>query len=378
MTGIIKLLLILSPLSLFSQIREPWVSKPVGEWPQIAMTNNIQYKNGDRYIHPSFTYAGTGCLINSGTDTFAITAKHILLIARNRNANAVTINKDLLLWSMKPKGNFTDSVIIDKLINDDTAEVIEGSKSSIFERDMLVLSVKNASRNIYPLKPRYSVPRTGERVYLIGCAYSDASCTVNEGTIIGKYGFDIIINFNNPIKPGASGAPVIDANGYLIGVFSSLTTDNQVNKDVAVVISTEYLKDVLSKKPKLNEPKKDYSDMIVNTTLYSGPEAAINEYKRLTSYPQTYYFYNFRSATRNGLREAGEKLLSLDQVDEAIEILKFNTEVNRNHFVNYNVLAKAYLRAGNKQEAIRAYRNSISLMNDQSVNEAFAELRKLQ
>jgi len=378
MTGVIQLLLILSPLSLFSQIREPWVSKPVGEWPQIAMTNNIQYKNGDRYIHPSFTYAGTGCLINSGTDTFAITAKHILLIARNRNANAVTINKDLLLWSMKPKGNFTDSVIIDKLINDDTAEVIEGSKSSIFERDMLVLSVKKASKNIYPLKPRYSMPRTGERVYLIGCAYSDASCTVNEGTIIGKYGFDIIINFNNPIKPGASGAPVIDANGYLIGVFSSLTTDNQVNKDVAVVISTEYLKDVLSKKPKLNEPKKDYTDMIVNTTLYSGPEAAINEYKRLTSYPQTYYFYNFRSATRNGLREAGEKLLSLDQVDEAIEILKFNTEVNRNHFVNYNVLAKAYLRAGNKQEAIRAYRNSISLMNDQSVNEAFAELRKLQ
>jgi hypothetical protein len=378
MTGVIKLLLILSPLSLFSQIREPWVSKPVGEWPQIAMTNNIQYKNGDRYIHPSFTYAGTGFLINSGTDTFAVTAKHILLIARNRNANAVTINKDLLLWSMKPKGNFTDSVVIDKLINDDTAEVIEGSKSSIFERDMLVLSVKKASKNIYPLKPRYSMPRTGERVYLIGCAYSDASCTVNEGTIIGKYGFDIIINFSNPIKPGASGAPVIDANGYLIGVFSSLTTDNQVNKDVAVVISTEYLKDVLSKKPKLNEPKKDYTDMIVNTTLYSGPEAAINEYKRLTSYPQTYYFYNFRSATRNGLREAGEKLLSLDQVDEAIEILKFNTEVNRNHFVNYNVLAKAYLRAGNKQEAIRAYRNSISLMNDQTVNEAFAELQKLQ
>jgi pentatricopeptide repeat protein len=46
--------------------------------------------------------------------------------------------------------------------------------------------------------------------------------------------------------------------------------------------------------------------------------------------------------------------------------------------VNYNVLAKAYLRAGNKQEAIRAYRNSISLMNDQTVNEAFAELQKLQ
>jgi hypothetical protein len=378
MSVVLKLLLVISPLSLFSQIREPWISKPFVEWPQIAMTNNIQYKNGDRYIHPSFTYAGTGFLINNGTDTLAVTAKHILLIARNKNTNAVTINNDLLLWSMKPKGNFSDSVIIDKLINDDTAEVIEGSKSSIFERDMLVLSIKKASGNIYPLKPRYSNPRNGERVYLIGCAYADATSTVNEGTVIGKYGFDIIINFNKPILPGASGSPVIDANGYLIGVFSSLTSDNQLNKEAAVAISTEYLKDVITKKPNFNQPKKDYRDLIVNTTLYSGPEAAINEYKRLTSYPQTYYYYNFRSATRNGLREAGEKLLELDQVEEAIEILKFNTTVNKNHFVNYNVLAKAYLRAGNKPEAVRAFRISISLMNDRSVNEAFAELEKLQ
>ena len=178
--------------------------------------------------------------------------------------------------------------------------------------------------------------------------------------------------------PGTSGSPVIDANGQLIGVFSSLTTDNQVRTAAAVAISTEYLKDVLAKKPNLNQPKKDYTDIIDNTTLYSGPEAAINEYKRLTSYPQTYYFYNFRSVTKNGLREAGEKLLALDQVDEAIEILKFNIEVNRNHFMNYNVLAKAYLRAGRKEEAIQAYKNSILRMDDRSVNEAFAELEKLQ
>jgi hypothetical protein len=373
-----KLLLVISPLSLFSQMREPWISKPVAEWPQIALTNNIQYKNGDRYILPSFTYAGTGFLINNGADTLAVTAKHILLIARNKRTNTVSINKDLLLWSMKPKGNYTDSAVIDKLINDDTSEIIEGSKSTILERDMLVLSIKKSSKNIYPLKPRYSMPRNGEKVYLIGSAYDDATYSVNEGTVIGKYGLDIIINFKNPILPGASGSPVIDGNGFLIGVFSSLTSDNQVNKDVAVAISTEYLKDVIMKKPNLNQPKQDYTDLIVKTTLYSGPEAAINEYKKLTSYPQTYYYYNFRSATRNGLREAGEKLLELDQVEEAIEILKFNTELNKNYYANYNVLAKAYLRAGNKQAAIQAYTNSILRMNDRSVNEAFAELEKLQ
>jgi hypothetical protein len=377
MVNFVKLLLVVCPLSSFAQLRESWIIKPKNEWPQIALTNNIQYKNGDRYIHPSFAYAGTGFLINTGTDTIAATAKHVLLIARNRKANTVTINNDLLLWSMKSKINNGDSVVINKLINDDTTEIIEGASSSIFERDMLVLSVKKASPNIYPLKPRYSAPKMGEKVYLLGCPYSNAQCTVNEGTVIGKYGFDIIINTNDPVLPGASGSPVIDANGYLIGVFSSLTNDNKVNKDVAVAISTEYLKDVLAKKPKLNEPKKDYTDMIVNTTLYSGPEAAINEYKRLTAYPQTYYFYNFRSATRNGLREAGEKLLSLDQVDEAIEILKFNTEVNSNQYQNYNILGKAYLRAGNKSEAIRAFRTSVTLNNDRSVNEAFTELEKL-
>lgn len=373
-----KLLLAICPLSVFSQVREPWILRPQSEWPQIAMTNNIRYKNGDTYIHPSFAYAGTGFLINTGTDTLAVTAKHILLVARNKKSNAVTINKELLHWSMKPKMNFSDSVVIDKLINDDTTEIIEGSNSSIFERDMLVLSVKKASSNIYPLRLRYTTPRTGEKVYVLSCAYADASCTVNEGSIVGKYGFDIIINTNKPMEPGASGSPVIDANGYLIGVFSSLTSDNSVNKPVAVAISTEYLKDVLNKKPDLNQPKKDYTEMIVNTTLYSGPQAAINEYRKLTAYPQTYYFYNFRSTTRNGLREAGEKLLSLDQVDEAIEILKFNTEVNSNYYVDYNILAKAYLRAGNKQEAINAFRNSVSRFNDRSVNEAFAELEKLQ
>src|SRR6476620_7647193 len=101
------------------------------------------------------------CLVNNGTDTIAVTAKHILLIARNKKTNSVSINNDLLLWSMKPKGNVTDSAVVNKLINDDTSEIIEGTQSSIFERDMLVLSISKASKNIYPLKPRYSTPRNG-------------------------------------------------------------------------------------------------------------------------------------------------------------------------------------------------------------------------
>ena len=361
----------------YSQVRESWMSRPIDQWPQIALTNNIYYKNGDRYIHPSFAYAGTGFLVNTGDDTVAVSAKHILLIARNKKSSAVSINKELKLWSMKPKGNNVDSVVIDKLINEDSSEVIEGNNSSIFERDMIVMSVKKASPNIYPLRVRYFPVQKNEKVYFLSCAYGDNTCKVIEGTVVNKYGLDIVVNTVTPMQPGASGSPLIDANGWLVGVFSSVTTESSINKDVAVAISTEYLKDVLSHKANLNEPKKDYGEILVKITLHSGPEAAINEYKRLTSYPHMYYFYNFRSATRNGLREAGEKLLELDQVEEAVEILKYNAQINGNHFINHNVLAKAYLRAGNKADAIREYRISINLFNDAMVNDAFAELRKI-
>src|SRR5687768_12927157 len=92
--------LLIMPLSVFAQIKEAWMDRPQNQWPYIAMINNIQYKNGDRYIHSSFPYAGTGFLVNIGTDTVAVTAKHILLVARNRKTNGVSVNKDLLYWSM--------------------------------------------------------------------------------------------------------------------------------------------------------------------------------------------------------------------------------------------------------------------------------------
>src|SRR5688572_18459732 len=99
MLNVIKLLLLIVPCSLSAQMKESWILRPQSEWPQIALTNNIVNKNEHSYIHPSFLYADTGFLIDNGADTIAVTAKHILLIARNKKTNRVTINNDLLLWS---------------------------------------------------------------------------------------------------------------------------------------------------------------------------------------------------------------------------------------------------------------------------------------
>lgn len=361
----------------FSQVKEPWVTQPVTQWPIIALTNNITYKNGDRYIHPSFAYAGTGFLVNTGRDTVAVTAKHILLIARNKKTNAVTINKDLLSWTLKPKGSPVDAAVVDSLINDDSTEVIEGAASSIFERDILVMSLKNVSPNVYPLRPRYSSPRIGEKVYIVGSAYEDKTFSVIEGTVANKLGFDILINTEKTVQPGASGAAVIDANGLLVGVFSSITTD-RYSRNVAVAISTEYMRDAIARKANLNQPKKDYGEMILNITLNAGARAALDEYRRLTAYPHMYYFYNFRSTNRNGLKEAGQKLLEMNRVEDAIEILKFNAAVNSADYTNFNLLGRAFMMAGNREEAINAYRTSVNKFNSRNENEAVKQLERIQ
>lgn len=375
----LKLLLLQSiTLACLAQKRETWIDKPKESWPQIALINKVQFKNGDQYVHSSFAYAATGFLINNGKETLAATAKHVLWIAKNKKTKAVELNNDLESWKMFPKGNPKDSAVIGSLLNEDNAEILEGRNSTILERDWVFFSVKSASPNIYPLKPRYTALKPNEKVYILSCAYTDSVATIHEGKILKKQGMDILIERNmKEHLGGSSGSPVIDANGYLIGVISSSSSDGSTGKGVSVAISTEYLLDVLKKKKELNKPKQDYGKLILETALQKGSKQAIQQYKSLAANPKNYYVYNLRSADRNGLRETGEKLMELKKIKEAVDILKFNAEINPSYFFNFNLLAKAYLLDGNKEEAIKTYQLSTQKLNDKAENEAFKELEKL-
>jgi hypothetical protein len=66
------LLFTLLAITALLQQKEEWVDKPTEQWLQIALINKVQFKNGDRYIHPSFSYAGTGFLIDYKNDTLAV------------------------------------------------------------------------------------------------------------------------------------------------------------------------------------------------------------------------------------------------------------------------------------------------------------------
>ena len=359
----------------FAQQKESWVDKPISDWPKIALINEVQFKNGDRYVHSSFKYAGTGFLIDNGKDTLAATSKHILWIAKNKQSKATEVNAALEEWVMRPKGNTQDSAVIGKLLNEDPNEVLEGNGSTVQDRDWIVFTVKKSSPNLYPLKPRYTQVRPGEKVYILSCAYDDSLCTVHEGKVYKKYGMDILIKRDMKThKGGCSGSPVIDTNGYLIGIITGSTGSKIGN--VSVAISNEYLKDVLDKKPSINEPKKDYGELVYNTVIKDGVRAAIKFYQNLVTDPKNYYLYNLRSPNRNGLRETAEKLLAVGRNEDAVAILKFNIKVNFKFYENYNLLGKAELATGNKAGAITAYQQSVKA-NDSEGNQAYTELKRL-
>ena len=352
------------------------MDKAVSAWPRIALINHVQYRNGDRYVDPSFKYAATGFLIDNGKDTLAATAKHILWIAKNRKTKSTEINNELKQWVMRPKGMGKDSVVIGRLLNEDPEEQLEGKGSTSLDRDWIVFSTTKVASGLYPLKPRYTQVKPGEKVYILSCAYEDSLCTVHEGKVYKKLGMDILIQRDMKThKGGSSGSPVIDANGYLIGILSRSAYSDQGN--VSVAISTEYLKEVLDKNPNLNIPKKDYGELLYHTVLKDGTEKAMRQYRDLIKDPQNYYTYNLYSPDRNGLRETGEKLTLLGRSQEAVDMLKFTIKMTGDFYVNYNRLGRAQLLVCNKALAIEAYKTSVKVNGDKG-NEAYVELEKLQ
>ena len=71
-----------------------------------------------------------------------------------------------------------------------------------------------------------SVPRVGARVYALGNKLGGGHLWPSEGVYGGRVnkGFSVM---SAPIHPGNSGGPVVDANGYLIGIASRVLVFNR-------------------------------------------------------------------------------------------------------------------------------------------------------
>lgn len=55
-------------------VKEPWIEKPVSEWPDFALTNEISFKD------TTYKNLANSFLIDTGYDTLGISCKHIFMV----------------------------------------------------------------------------------------------------------------------------------------------------------------------------------------------------------------------------------------------------------------------------------------------------------
>ncbi len=304
------------------QSNAPWVTQPTHLWPPIAMINEVWYTTGERYVHPSFEYVATGFLIDIGTDTIAATVKHSLWVAKTKSMQAVDFNGQLQRWIMHPKRNLQDSVVIDQIINRDPEELLSGPQSSITERDWLLFTTSHVSQRIQPLKPRYTPIKKKELIWFTGCPYQDSVCVTYQSVILDVQGDRILFSTPPGLHlGGARGSPIIDAQGYLIGILGGSTVVKYTGTGALYGISTQYLKKVLTYVEPLNVALLPSHHKMEADILKCGLRKSIHRYKKLSSQNKNHFKYSFSFEALNVLAAS---LVKEHKLSDALAIYKLS------------------------------------------------------
>ena len=196
--------------------KEPWVEKPVAEWPELVMTNSVEFAD------TTYSNIGNAFLVNTGSDTLAITCKHIFMLFGAKTQNKVYLYNNFNNWKIYPKGKYEKSVCLGELINKNSCEEI-GAFNTLKSRDWIIFKL-NGTTEFTPLKIRKRPVAEGEIVYAVGWAYKQFTKkpSLVKMQVYKNVGVYFYVNTltQNVDAAGRSGSPVIDKNGYLVGIVS--------------------------------------------------------------------------------------------------------------------------------------------------------------
>jgi hypothetical protein len=183
---------------------------------QVLLTNNASFKK-----HKDEMSGASGFLINYQGQVYAVTAKHVLgeAMGIEPEIKLSEFNNYLISWKMFPRIPInikTDTVVIGKLKRNYDA----------LDKDILLLEVENSNYNVLPLTPSFNLPKKGEKLYIIGCPYSQEKCKQNLYEITyDSYDTETsMLNFLIKSKvelSGFSGAPIVDSSGNVVSILTS-------------------------------------------------------------------------------------------------------------------------------------------------------------
>lgn len=128
----------------------------------IALINKITFIES-KYDQPRFS---CGFLIKYQSDTFAVTAKHLLRIIKSEKMKVVTLENYINNWLLHPLEKENEQVITDRLLNENKSESLD--KNDTYKEDWLLFSIKANSSNVKPLELRTMPLLPREKLYVIG------------------------------------------------------------------------------------------------------------------------------------------------------------------------------------------------------------------
>ncbi len=193
-----------------------WMEKPVADWPDLVMTNSVEFAD------TTYKNIANAFLIDTGSDTLAITCKHIFMIFREETNNTIYLENNFKRWEIYPKGQFDKSIRLGALINKNKNEET-GEFNTLKSRDWIIFRIAEIA-GFSPLKIRSRPMSKGEIVYSVGWAYKQSTekpslVKMQVYRNVGPY-FYVNTLTKNVDPAGRSGSPVIDKDGYLVGIVS--------------------------------------------------------------------------------------------------------------------------------------------------------------
>ncbi|WP_321322531.1 trypsin-like peptidase domain-containing protein [Labilibaculum sp.] len=200
-------------------VKESWIGNSVSSWPDFALTNEISFTDKTYYdVANSF-------IVNTGFDTIGVSCKHLFMVFENQlGLNSIDLGNKFNYWNMYPKNHKEKTVTVKRLINENSNEQI-GQFNTLKVRDWILFELEGHNNQLYPLKIRYTPVKSNEIVYAVGWGMKQV-----DNSIPALIKLQCVNNLGDyfyikPLKTdthpaGRSGSPVIDKNGYLVGIVS--------------------------------------------------------------------------------------------------------------------------------------------------------------